>query len=270
MAYFRVPQTAIDLHYEIHPDLLPRTTFFIHGNLASNVWWEPLRESLQEDSSKKPNNSGHMICAEFRGCGASTAPDCVQDMAMEILANDFVQLLKQKNLGPVNLVGHSTGGLIALLMMAQAPELFHRSVLLDPVGAKGVNFDQSMLDAFAAMKTDRKLTAAVIASTIRDCDQQSPYFRNAIAPAAQSAVEKIGSWVVEALKGVNYIELAKSVQIPTLVLHGEHDELLPMEDSKALSQSLARAEFMILKGLGHCGNIENPKLVQSYLDRFLS
>ncbi|MCB0371307.1 MAG: hypothetical protein KDD45_18285, partial [Bdellovibrionales bacterium] len=58
------------MHYEIVKNILPRTTLYIHGNLASNRWWYPLLNEIdfankmhaEENESKL---SGNMILAEF-------------------------------------------------------------------------------------------------------------------------------------------------------------------------------------------------------------
>ena len=99
----------VKINYDIFPHSAPQTTFFVHGNLASNRWWMPTVEELRK---KYPNASGSVICAEFRGCGGSSAPEKESDVSMDKFANDFISLIRSLKLEKVNLVGHSTGGLI--------------------------------------------------------------------------------------------------------------------------------------------------------------
>ena len=138
MPLFDVSPT-IKINCDIFPNAVPTTTLFIHGNLASNRWWMPAIELFKSQYAGTPNLHGSLICLEFRGCGNSSVPTSENEVTLQNFANDFIAVVRPMNLGPVNIVGHSTGGLIAALMLATAPELFNKAYLLDPVGAEGVS-----------------------------------------------------------------------------------------------------------------------------------
>lgn len=256
------------INYEIKEGLVPEDTFFIHGNLASNRWWYPAEEVWKKQAAGK-TLPGALIYAEFRGCGKSTPPKDASEVNLNTFADDFIAVLKKLNRGPVNLVGHSTGGLIAALMMSKEPTMFKKAILLDPVGAKGVTFDRSMIAAFEQMKQDKNLTAAVIGSTIHNNNPESDFFRQVVVEDAFYAVKTVGHWVLEALDGLDIREQLKSVSNEVLVLHGDEDKLLPMDDSKALAGLFLRGKFQTIPGLGHCANIESPEKFVSIANSFL-
>ncbi len=261
--------SGFEMNYEVFPGILAENTLFIHGNLASNRWWYPAEQQWSRKAKGK-NLKGSMILAEFRGCGKSSAPRGQQDIDMQLFANDFISLVEKLNVGPVNLVGHSTGGLIVALMLAKAPQLFKKAVILDPVGAKGVKFDDSMTAAFEQMRIDKDLVAMVMGATIHNNNPSSDFFRQIVVEDAFQAVKTVGAGVLKSLDGLNTEKECAKVAHPVLVLHGEHDLLLPMADSQAMASLMKNARFEILKGQGHCTNAENPNLFTETVDQFFN
>ena len=64
--------------------------------------------------------------------------------------------------------------------------------------------------------------------------------------------------VLKALDGLDIRSECAKIKHPVLVLHGEHDQLLPMADSKAMAALIPNAQFEVIPGQGHCTNAENP------------
>ena len=268
MAYYQVEGSEkILINYEIIEGVLPEDTLFIHGNIASLRWWYPVAEVWKRKS--RSLNKGAMILVDFRGCGKSTPPLSLAETQMSVLADDLIGLAKSLGRKPLNLVGHSTGGLIAALMMAKEPALFRRALFLDPVGARGVTFEESMTAAFEQMKVNKDLVGVVMASTIKNCDPHSDFFKQVILEDAFHAVKTVGDKVLRALDGLDSRYYVSQIEQPVLVLHGEEDTLLPLQDSKDMAGLMKNAQFMIIPGQGHCTNVENPQKFVEIADQFL-
>lgn len=245
--------------FKLHPHSVSENIFFVHGNLCSARFWEPSIDALTQifNAESKGSLKGSALAIDYPGCGQSPAPQ-KEDIHIEKMADQFIELIKTQNFAPCHLVGHSAGGLIAAVMLAKAPELFKKTLLLDPVGAKGVKFNDVMLPTFEAMKSDKNLTATIIGSTIYNNNPENSFFQDVIVEDAFTAVKNVGSWVLEALDGIDYSALLSTIQKPVLVLHGEHDTLLSMEDSKDLA-NIIHGTFDVIPGQGHCFNVEAPE-----------
>ncbi len=269
MASFAVSDgTDAVINYEVVPGIVPETTFCIHGNLASNRWWYPAQEHWKSQSYGK-NYQGSLIYAEFRGCGESSKPKQESEVDLHTFANDFISLIRSLNLGPIHLVGHSTGGTIAALMLAKAPELFKKGVLLDPVGAQGVKFDSNMISAFEQMKVNKDLVAIVLGSTIYQNNPDSEFFKRVVVEDAFRGVKAIGHLVLKALDGFDARAEISKITHPVLVLHGEHDQLLDIGESKKMAELINTARFQTIPGQGHCVNIEAPEKFVALIRDFL-
>lgn len=262
-SHFFKTKDGFDLHYQIVENILPATTVFLHGNVASNRWWVPTQDVFYRESKGK-NLTGTMICIEFLGCGKSQAPNSAEDVNMLKYAADFNDLIQHyqtttKKTEKVNLVGHSTGGFIAAAMTALKPELFNKAVLLDPVGAKGLVLDDNIKAGFNAMAADKTVTALGLGATIYNNNPETDFFKQIVVEDAFSALQKISYWVVQAFHGLDAGDLLRQSTVPTLVLHGEHDVLLSRDASEELAvKYLKSAKFEVIPGHGHCMNLENP------------
>ena len=257
-------------YVEVVSDVLPETTLFIHGNVASRRWWYPMRDLWLAKASQQGPLSGDMILVDFRGCGRARAPQSPQDVQVPVMVNDIFEQLQRKGYQkPLHVVGHSTGGALALTFMAQRPEYFKKAVLLDSVGLRGVFPEPIVHRVYESMKSDRALTAEIVSRTIYNNDIQSDFFQKVILEDAMTGVQKTGDWVVRALTGIDLTEQVSKIQHPVLVLHGDQDLLLPQADSQEIARHLSHGKFVVLENQGHCCNVENPSRLVGVVEQFL-
>ena len=64
----------------------------------------------------------------------------------------------------------------------------------------------------------------------------------------------------------------QGLQIPTLVVHGTEDQLIPVSEAKAMAEGIPGAKLALIEGAGHMVNMEQPvafnEAVQEFLDSF--
>ncbi len=262
---------GFSLNYEIIPNKAVTPVVFIHGNLSSNRWWNPTLEHWRDrdfamDSGDEATSP--IVLFEWRGCGKSQHPQSRDELNMESLAADVVGLLRYLEIERCHVVGHSTGGLISLLAMHLAPSLFERAVLLDPVSPWGITFGSEILQAFQTMRTQRVLLETWLMGALKCTDQNDLYLQQLADDAMQMAPAN-WDFVLPVLSETDVSHIVPRIAHPTLILHGDADLVLPLEQSEKLASLLPNGMLTVLPNCGHCANLEDPKRFAKFVQFFL-
>lgn len=240
--------------------------FFIHGNLASKEWWYPTLERL-----KPTGQQGTLIAADWRGYGESKGLTDIHEINFLTFAKDFICLIENENLQDVHLVGHSTGGLIAMLAILEKPELFKSLTLLDSVGATGLELElpkEQVLAHFKKMSEDKDYSQMVLAATIKGCDPSSSSFQQ-LFNITWNCDKVMFTGVIDVLSDqIDITEKMSQIQLPTLILHGDEDAVLPLKMSESIHQLLPQSTLKVMDGQGHSMNLENPQRMADELLAF--
>lgn len=258
---------GLDFHmnFELHAGLFPQPVLFIHGNLASSRWWQPVLEVFK--ARTRNSQSAPALTADWRGCGKTEAPASLSDLNPAKLAYDHITLVETLGLKKLHLVGHSLGGLISLMAAHLRPDLFDRLLLIDPVGADGLEVSQEKFAAFRAMKENRRLCELVLATTVHEVDVKDRYFQTLIDDAF--AVADL-NWegIPKILTEIRFHRHLGEIWNDVLVVHGEKDLTLDIEESKKIAQALPHGRFRPLPHQGHSLNIENPVFLADLMTDF--
>ena len=272
MPYFTIAEKSLRYYYEIFEAALPRDTLLIHDNLASNLWWQSSIPFFQT-AAQQHNWTGRVFCVEWLGCGESDPARNENDLQMPSMAADIVALINQvSSRNGVDVIGHSTGGLLALLAMAKAPDLFHRAILLNPVGIDGLTQqlkdNPEIWDIFGVMRYDQDRCAETMKTTIHNIDPKSDLFLQIVKET--SKVHEL-NWhgVLKALNNVNF-QQCLSIPHTCLILHGEHDTLIPSRESQYLAHMLPHGIFGLIPNQGHSWQLENPETFTETVRTFFS
>lgn len=159
----------------------------------------------------------------------------------------YVDLLDALRLQRVNLVGFSMGGWLAARLAAQHPERVRKLVLVAPAGLR--DDAHPMADIFG-MPPEQLM--ASLASDFEVVRRHLP---------AQVTPEFIGARYRESSTAARLLwerpfdpKLPRQlhrVRMPTLVLWGEEDRIVPVQQAAGWRQLLPSAELRTVKGAGH-------------------
>lgn len=215
-----------------------------------------------------------VLTFDHRGIGGSAVVDAPAHMAD--FAADLVRILDEVGAGCVDFVGLSFGGRVLQQLAAGWPERVRRMVL-GGTSAGGALHHPGNVDAHGALRTASKATrddwVNVIAPLLfgRRYVQQYPERIVSLARwRARHPVNPIGvarQW--GAWDTFDMGDQLGSISCPVLVLHGTDDALSPVQNAEALAAHLPNAELVLLEGIGHSPNVEDPVAFNGAIRRFL-
>ena len=218
-----------------------------------------------------------VIGIDRRGHGHS--PDDARPFSYQAMADDMAAVIRQLGVGPVDVIGHSDGGNVGLILAHDHPELVRRLVV------SGANL-RSGLSA-AEYERHRNGSAQQTEEAVHRLAQRlPPAFRpdyERVAPDARSASSATAAaargderWWTFLTKSywlwLTPVVIAtadlKAIEAPVLVMAGDHD-FTPIEETLELFRNLPHGELFILPGTGHGTMQERPVLVNLAMREFL-
>ncbi|HEX6365421.1 MAG TPA: alpha/beta hydrolase [Agromyces sp.] len=121
------------------------TVLFVHGNVSSSLFWQPLMLALPDDV--------RALAVDLRGYGDSETLPVDATRGVRDWSDDVASVIDTLDLGAVHLVGWSLGGGVTMQLLLDRPELVASLTLVAPVspyGFGGTALDGSLLTPDAA------------------------------------------------------------------------------------------------------------------------
>jgi pimeloyl-ACP methyl ester carboxylesterase len=256
---------------EIGPAKAPLTVVFVHGYTLSMASWAFQRRALAAELA--PAN-GHrpqarLVFYDQRGHGSSGRGRS-ENSTIGQLAHDLAAVLEARvPRGPVVLVGHSMGGMTIMGLAALHPELFGSKVVgVALISTSSGNLANLNFGLPSLLTRVRAAVLPVAAWTMRRRPAIAERTRRMAADIVMIAgtpVDVIAEFY-PALAGLDHTGSLKPLrEVPTLVLTGDKDKLIPKEHSERIVELLPEAEFVVVPDAGHMVLLEKPGEVTSAL-----
>ena len=241
------------------------TVILIHGFAEDGSVWDGLPVELSREYK--------VIIPDLAGSGRSTG--IMDNISMESMAGHINMILEKENVGSCFMIGHSMGGYITLAFAEQYPQklkglgLFHSSAFADgdeKKAARNKNIE------FIKKHGSAKFIEQAIPNLFSDyTKEKSPHLIDEMIGTYSnfSAISLVA--YTEAMRDrKDRTEVLKNFQQPVLLIIGEFDTAIPIEQSMKLVKLADFTYIYIGARSGHMGMLEEPEFCLKAIRDFLS
>jgi len=244
----------IKLHYEDHGSGKP--VILIHGWPLNGASWENQETALLDEGYR-------VVTYDRRGFGESSKPSTGYDY--DTFTEDLDKLIKALDLDDVTLVGFSMGtGEVTRYLSKYGSYRIKKAVLIASIppyllktddNPGGV--DQSLFDGFiSSIKSDRLAFLTQFLKNFYNMDvlggkliseEVYKYSWNVASRAsAIGTVKCVTAWLTD------FREDIKNIDVPTMVIHGDADRILPIDvTGRRLHEKIKPEKYVEVKDAPH-------------------
>jgi pimeloyl-ACP methyl ester carboxylesterase len=218
---------------------------FLHGAIGASRQLQPLAQQLAA------HYDVHLM--DFPGHGGAPLPE--QPFSIPLFAEATLQYIRQHQLQELTIFGYSMGGYVALYLARQYPGVISRVITL------GTKF---RWDEETAAREIKMLDADTIARKV-------PAFADNLAslhaPNDWKTVLRNTAEMLLAMGQDNPLKPAgyKEITTPSLIMLGDRDKMVTIEETITAYKNLAAAQMAILPGTPHPIEQVNTALLSFFL-----
>ncbi len=237
----------------------PRKMVFVHGFGTDQSAWKPVSRAFFPDY--------RVVLYDHAGAGSSSeeAFDPDRYAGLEAYAHDLLDVCTALDLRDAVLVGHSMGGMVAVLAALKRPELFSRLVLigasaryLDDDDYRG-GFTQADLDGlYAAMTSSYQAWVSGFAPLVMGGEvnaEPGADFAKTLGAIRPDVAQAVARSIFQSDHRKDVVRL----HLPTLLLQTKRDVAVPREAAEFLHRSIAGSTLVEVNTAGHLPHLTAPR-----------
>lgn len=260
------------IHYQEFGDAAGPTVILIHGYTASTYSWRRSAPRIADAGLR-------VIAVDLVGFGYSDKPRYFE-YTIDAQARVVIRLMDRLGIGAATLVGCSYGGAIAATIALDSPERVEKLVLVDAV----INDDlrSHPILRLASLPGVGEILTPFLADS-RAMLRYRSYGTLAAANHHLITDERINAIIrpLHAADGhhsllatsrnwhANRITRdAHNITQPTLIVWGEEDTVIPIQDGYTLRDSISGSRMIVIKSCGHVPQEEQSELFSKLVSEF--
>ncbi|MEM1272783.1 MAG: alpha/beta fold hydrolase [Pseudomonadota bacterium] len=171
------------------------------------------------------------------------------------------------------LVGLSMGGIVALEMLRQAGERVTNLILMDATARADAdeNYDvrTRQINAVHSGHLDKVMREELKPAYLCDGPNKAAILALCMDMARRLGPSAFAAQAVALRDRASLESMLASISIPTLVMCGQQDRVIPLDRHQALATAIPGARLDIIENAGHLPTLEQPDAVNDILDDWL-
>ena len=226
------------------------TILFLHGSPLSGRMWEPQLETLTEFHCLAPDLPGHGLSSAM---GAVPMDDTVQELAALIKARSAS--------GKAHVVGLSYGGVVAQALLSDAPEVVE-SALLSGTSAHLSPFMTGVFKVY--LKLNEPILRLLRPEQLGKLMASQFGIPSQYTRVLGEDMKRMdpGLMVQVLMQSYQDIRTPTGTSTPVLVAVGGKETPFARSMARSLVRQIPAARGIILPGLGHVWNLQDPQLFE--------
>jgi non-heme chloroperoxidase len=259
VGYYVTVESGVKLFVEdINPEG-SKTIVFLHG-------WPLSHKQFEYQFDVLPFMGYRCIGIDWRGFGKSDKP--ISGYNFDRLADDIRTVVDVLQLDNFTLVGHSTGGAIAIRYMSRHNgNGVSKLVLVDAAAPVGFTTETATRFLTQALNDRPKMMREVT---------ENFFFQYITTPFSewffQMGLEAAG-WstaaIIITLRDEKLYADLQKILVPTLIVHGVHDKVIPFAQAQELNQKIKNAQLVPFHYSGHGAFWEEREKFNEVLRQFI-
>lgn len=227
------------------------STFVAHGGWtgSSELWIEPFQ--LMQ-------HRWRCITYDHRGSGTSDFP--AESITADALVDDLFAVLDRFDVARCVLAGESLGAMTCIAAVLREPARFDGLVLVDAATSVHPEGTRSLVDGARADYHSTIATFVDACMPESDTDHLRRWGRQILSRADSEAAARL----FEVHHPITHD--LHTISVPTLVIHGERDAIIPLSDAKATAAAIPDCELVVIPDAGHVPTLTRPGPVVAAID----
>ncbi|NPC93956.1 alpha/beta hydrolase [Bacillus sp. WMMC1349] len=258
---------GVEIYYEYYKNPGKTTLILIHGFLSSSFCYRKIIPLLKDEFN--------LVAIDLPPFGQSEKSRTFV-YSYQNMAKIIIKLAELLNIDEAILVGHSMGGQISLYAVKEKPELFKKVVLLcssaylkkSPpsliFGSHIPYFYLYIKRWLAKQGVLENLRNVVYNASLIDQEMMNGYLK----PFLDDRIFKALTRLIRHREGDLSSDVLKEIEVPSLLIWGEEDRIVPLQIGERLHHDLPNSTFYVLKQTGHLVPEENPDFVSDKIANF--
>ena len=235
----------------------------LHGAMGDSREWRLQLDGLADEFT--------LVAWDAPGCGGSFDPR--EDLGLDGYADALAAFIDRLGLDTPHVMGLSFGSALSLELFRRHPDCVRSLVLVSAYAGWAGSLGREEAERrrrWGQTVADRAphQVAADFATTLFTSDvppeivQAELEVMTDFRPAGVRAM-------ANALADADLREMLPSIDIPTLLVHGDADQRAPVRVAEELHAGIPGSKLVVIPGSGHVVTLEAPELVNDAVRRFL-